>query len=930
MKAHEVLDWLKERVSASAHLHLDSRRLSAGDVFFACPGKSGDGRQHVDEALAQGAAAIVLQAQPGEPVPQTNGVPLLSVPDLSELLGEIAHCWYGMPSEAMTVVATTGTNGKTSVSQWIATALRHDGVPSGAIGTLGMVMPDGSALPGLLTTPDVLSLHRQLAALRAAGAQVVAIEASSIGIEQGRLDGVRIEVAAFTNLTHDHLDYHGTLEAYQDAKFRLFTRPEIRRAVINVDDAAGRALIEILNPAHVFTYSLVEGSTADFRAGDLHTGARGLVFNLLTGAGTAQIVTRVVGRHNISNMLLVAAVLSSLGWSTQRTARVLGELRPVAGRLQTVAWPGAREQAPLVVVDYAHTPDALERALEALRETAASRQGRLWCVFGCGGDRDRGKRPMMGRIAAQGADHALLTSDNPRSENPEQILQDIEIGMMGRRYQVEADRALAILAAVWRAESRDVVLIAGKGHETYQEINGQRQPFDDRVWAELALALRDGVTLETDTRRIQTDQLFLALRGERFDGHDYLETAQAAGAGAAIVERVRPEAKLRQLEVGDTRAALGKLGQAWRARFDLPVIAVTGSNGKTTTKEMIASILRAWQGEEAVLWTRGNLNNELGVPLTLLRLSAEHRAAVVELGMNHPGEIKVLASMAQPTVALVNNAQREHQEFMLSVQAVAQENGSVFAFLDKEGVAVHPGDDEFFSLWEDLSRHCRRLGFGLAVERGVHASDIRQLAQGSVFTLHLPDGEQGVVQLQVPGIHNVNNALAAAACAYAVGVPAHLICAGLENFTSVSGRMQVHSLPSGQTLIDDTYNANPDSVLAAIDVLAQVAGRKVLVLGDMGEVGEQGPLMHAEVGSYARKKGLDVLLTFGPSAELAAQAFGEAAEAFQDMELLIDRLAREREAHILVKGSRSMRMERAVQAMMAAPEQNAEGGHHVA
>lgn len=930
MKATALLSWLKEQVAPSAHLHLDSRSVASGDVFFACQGKGGDGRMHVGEAVARGAGAIVIQGQAGKTAADTGSIPVLHVPDLSELLGELAHEWYGRPSEAVTVVAITGTNGKTSVSQWIAAALRIDGVAGGAIGTLGMMMPDGSVQPGLLTTPDVLSLHRQLAALRAAGAEVVAMEASSIGIEQGRLDGVRIEVAAFTNLTHDHLDYHGTLEAYKQAKFRLFKRPEIRRAVINVDDAAGRELAASLKSELLSTYSLDEASSADFRAGDLHAGTRGLVFNLSTQSGKAQIVTRVVGRHNISNMLLVASVLSGLGWSTQRTARVLGELTPVSGRLQTVAWPGAKADAPLVVVDYAHTPDALERALEALRETAAGRRGRLWCVFGCGGDRDRAKRPMMGRIAARGADHALLTSDNPRSEDPAQILRDIEIGMMGRPYQVQPDRALAILAALWQAEANDVVLIAGKGHETYQEVHGQRQPFDDRVWAELALALRDGAQLESDTRRLSPGQLFLALRGERFDGHDYLEAAQAAGAGAAVVERAQAGAGLRQLEVGDTRAALGKLGQAWRARFKLPLIAVTGSNGKTTTKEMIASILRSWQGDEAVLWTQGNLNNDLGVPMTLLRLGAGHKAAVVELGMNHPGEIAGLAAMTQPTVALVNNAQREHQEFMRSVEAVAQENGSVFKALKADGIAVFPGDDAFTPLWDEMAGHCRSLRFGPAVQWGAHAGDVRQDALGCAFMLHLPDGEQTAVQLSVPGMHNVRNALAAAACAYAIGVPADAIRAGLESFASVQGRMQAHRLPGGRTLIDDSYNANPDSVLAAIDVLAEMPGSKVLVLGDMGEVGEQGPAMHAEVGAYARDKGLSALLAYGPMARLAAQAFGAAGESFDDIGRLAERLAQNAEAHVLVKGSRSMKMERVVQVMLTAGEANAEGGCHVA
>lgn len=929
MNAQALLTWLQARVAVTADLHLDSRRVASGDVFFACPGRATDGRLHVADAVARGAGAVIIQAEPGEALPDTGATPCLAVPELTHLLGDLAHEWYGRASEAMTVVAITGTNGKTSTSQWIASALRADGVPCGVIGTLGMVMPDGSLQSGMLTTPDVLTLHRQLAFLQQAGAEVVAIEASSIGIDQGRLDGVRVEVAAFTNLTHDHLDYHGTLQAYQQAKFRLFQRPELRHAVVNIDDAAGRELAASLAPELLSAYSLEDKQGVAFRAADIHAGARGLIFNLVTPGATAQIVTHVVGRHNISNMLLVAAVLSYLGWSVKRQARVLGELDPVDGRLQTVSWQGNSHDAPLVVVDYAHTPDALERALEALRETADGRQGRLICVFGCGGDRDRTKRPMMGRIASQAADQVLITSDNPRSEDPQAILRDIETGMMGRQYQVQVDRALAILDAVWQAQPADVVLIAGKGHETYQEVNGQRQSFDDRVWAELALALRSGARLESDTRRLQAGQLFLALSGERFDGHDYLETAAQAGACAALVEKTRPESGLRQLPVGDTRLALRKLGQAWRARFDLPLIAVTGSNGKTTTKEMIAAILRAWHGEDAVLWTQGNLNNDLGVPMTLLRLTAAHRAAVVELGMNHPGEIAGLADMAAPTVALVNNAQREHQEFMGTVEAVARENGSVFAALTPQGVAVFPQEDAYAALWAGMAAHCRVVPFGLQAGVGVYASAVEMNPLGSCLTLHLPDGAQQSFTLQAPGEHNVRNALAAAACAYAAGAPMQAICQGLEAFVPVGGRMQVHALASGLRLIDDTYNANPDSVLAAIDVLAGLPGRRLLVLGDMAEVGDDGPAMHAEVGAYAREKGLDALLTFGVASKEAAKAFGAAAQSFDDMSALIENLGQQPQANTLVKGSRSMRMERVVQALTT-EQGTGQGEHHAA
>jgi len=919
---HTLLDWLHGHVAASAHLHLDSRSVQNADVFFACAGGKTDGRQYIAHAVKNGAAAVVVQANEDQILPDL-GVPLLRVENLRDCLGELAHEWYGRVTDDLTVIAVTGTNGKTTTTQWLAAALNAQNVPCGVIGTLGCMLPDGSLQPGQLTTPDVLSLHRQLAAQHQAGAQMVALEASSIGIEQGRLDGVRIHTAAFTNLTHDHLDYHQSMQAYQAAKFRLFEREQLQHAVINVDDAAGRELAALLPAEKVSTYALSD-TQADFHASQIQTGAAGLNFTLTTPESRLPINSQIIGRHNVANLLLVAAVLSNLPKLNGQTglAARLANLQPVTGRMQIVPSPNA-ENTPLAVIDYAHTPDALARALQALRETADTRSGKLWCVFGCGGDRDRSKRPVMGRLAQQHADAVVLTSDNPRSENPQAILDDIQNGLSQPPHTVQIDRALAILHTLWQAQPQDVVLIAGKGHETYQEIAGQRQPFDDRDWAWLALALRGAATLQTDSRKLRPGELFLALSGENFDGHDYLQAAQTAGACAAIVNTHHASSTLRQIVVGDTRVALGKLGQAWRAQFGVdvtrPLIAVTGSNGKTTVKEMLASILRAWLGADAVLATTGNENNDLGVPLTLLNLRPTHRAAVVELGMNHPNEIAPLAAMAQPTVALVNNAQREHQEFLGSVDAVAQENASVFAALPVDGVAVFPGEDAYAPLWDSLTTHCPRVRFGWQAGDSVevYASNHHAGQDSQAFTLHVPSQQHAEIVLRVPGRHNVHNALAAAACAHAAGAPVQAIADGLAAFRAVAGRMQRHDWIDGCVLIDDTYNANPESVLAAIDVLAALPGRKQLVLGDMAEVGEQGAAMHAEVGAAARQKGVDSLLTLGSQARLAAQAFGQGALAFEDFDALIAYLLDpptqfDHPANILVKGSRFMLMERVV------------------
>ena len=428
--------------------------------------------------------------------------------------------------------------------------------------------------------------------------------------------------------------------------------------------------------------------------------------------------------------------------------------------------------------------------------------------------------------------------------------------------------------------------------------------------------------VHTDTRTLQPGDLFVALRGERFDAHTFIAQAAAQGASAVLCEAAGEAdaraASLPALIVPDSRRALGELAAGWRRQFDLPLIAVTGSNGKTTVTQMIASILRAHAGDDAHA-TQGNLNNDIGVPLTLLGLRAHHRIAVVELGMNHPGEIAHLAALAQPTVALVNNAQREHQEFMHTVQAVAEENGAVLQALPASGVAVYPQDDAYTALWDTLAADRPRSRF--ALDGGeVSAAVVVWHAGAWQFTLRTPQGTAPLV-LHIAGRHNVKNALAAAACALCAGVPLAAVAQGLQAFEPVRGRSRALALAGGQiTLVDDTYNANPDSVRAAIDVLAELPGPRLLVLGDMGEVGDQGPQFHAEVGAYAAQRGLEAVFTLGDLSLHAHRALGaQRGQHFADMAALQAAVAAvwRSTGSILVKGSRFMKMERVIETLQA-------------
>ena len=429
-------------------------------------------------------------------------------------------------------------------------------------------------------------------------------------------------------------------------------------------------------------------------------------------------------------------------------------------------------------------------------------------------------------------------------------------------------------------------------------------------------ALFSGVS--TDSRSLKEGDLFVALRGERFDGHDFLKAVAVARAAAAMVDsRYRGEYPMPALVVEDTRRSLGDLARYWRARFAPALVAVTGSNGKTTVKEMLAAILRRHAGDEAVLATRGNLNNDIGLPLTLLGLRHAHRWCAIELGMNHKGEIAYLAGIARPTVALVNNAQREHLEFMGSVEEVATENASVYGAPSDDGVAVINADDPHAAVFRSCAGKKRIVDFGL--EGGAVTGRYRLDRLSSEIRVNTPAGAADAM-LAIPGLHNVRNALAAAACGFAVGIDVQTIAEGLSAFRPYTGRLQVKKAAGGATVIDDSYNANPDSVRAAIDVLATSPAPTALVLGDMGEVGDHGPEFHREVGAYARSKGVSQLLAMGEATRHAVEAFGDGARHFDSVEELIPHV---KGNTVLVKGSRFMKMERVVAALTGTTE----GGH---
>lgn len=492
----QILERLERLGVKANNLCADSRAVAAGDVFVAYPGARADGRRFIADAVARQAAAVLWEKR-GHAWDGALKAPNLPVDDLQVLSGHIAHLVYGRPSEKLWMAGVTGTNGKTSVSQWIARAFELLGRRCAVVGTLGSGFP-GELAGSLNTTPDAITLHRQFAGYLAQGAQAAAMEVSSIGLDQGRVNGVHFDVAVFTNLTRDHLEYHGSMEAYGAAKEKLFRTPGLKTAVLNLDDMLGRKICRDLAGSGItrIGYTLHAGSvqpgSADMllAAEDIAPTPRGLRFVVVSPQGRAAIRAPLVGEFNVSNLLAVLGTLLASGVPLARAAGAIARLAPPSGRMQALGGEMGEKRAPLAVIDYAHTPDALEKALTALRATARARRGRLWCVFGCGGERDPGKRPLMGEVAARLADAVVLTSDNPRGEDPQAILADIARG--APIAQVIPDRAEAIRQALAGADACDVVLIAGKGHEPCQEIAGRRLPFSDVEHAAAALAARGG------------------------------------------------------------------------------------------------------------------------------------------------------------------------------------------------------------------------------------------------------------------------------------------------------------------------------------------------------------------------------------------------------------------------------------------------------
>jgi len=980
----------------------DSRKVQPGNMFAAIKGLMVDGHNYIGQAVAAGCSALLVNHGWQQYVSGDSKWPqvsIIEVEDTKTALGNIAANFYDHPDRQLTVIGITGTNGKTTTSFLLESLLKACGKRPGVIGTINYRYVDKQGkhieMEAPFTTPESPTLFALLRKMADENITDVVMEVSSHALAQSRLAGMAFDIGVFTNLSRDHLDFHTDMHHYFKSKRLLFTNylKPTGRVVLMLDDAVVQKpdnkpatgtnnnwaellhnelqslFLDRKNSQPIITCGL--SRNCDVHPQNFTGDINGIFSEIITPLGVLALKTPLVGEFNLRNMLCAIGVGIAHDEKPGCIKEGLEDIKTIPGRLERVLLNKPHKLCPAVFVDYAHTPDALEKVLNALLKL---KRGRLVCVFGCGGDRDPGKRILMGEVAGRLCDVVLATSDNPRSESPEMILAQIEEGLSRaelkkvtaakalskqeeRGYDIIVNRRMAIRTAIRFGRPEDIILISGKGHENYQISRAGKIFFDDRIEAEIQLQEKSGSPLlwkhewvqqvtggrllfpvetseifssiSTDTRTIKTGDLFVGLKGENFDGKTFAERAIEKGAAGLLINylpgqqeaALHFQASIPVILVPDTVFALGQLAGSLRRWYkNLQVVAITGSSGKTTVKEMTGAILSQ---NRHILKTEGNFNNLIGLPLTLFKLKPEHEIAVLEMGMNRPGEIARLTEIADPDVACIINVQEAHLEGLGDIWGVAKAKNELFAGLKPEAsVAVNLDDEIVSSLAEAITQE--KITFGCHPDAFVRATDIKSRAEeGMEYVLHIGD-EARQVTIKGLGKHNVTNSLAAAAMAHGCGSSIHEIADGLEIFRPYDKRARVEDLPSGIRVLNDCYNANPASMQAALETVLDLKKdhRAVAVLGDMLELGDKSDAAHSTLGRTVEKLGIDFLAAFGNQAEnvvasarkagmdaAAAHGFSSKKELASWLQKLLQDGRIKAGDWFLVKGSRGMRME---------------------
>ncbi len=915
----------------------DTRSLLPGNIFICVKGGSFDGHTAAAEMLEKGAAAVVCSHDLG------LGNRQIITPDTRKLYGLLAAAWFDHPEKRLILVGITGTNGKTTLASMISHILSFTGEKTGLIGTTGVfigekAVPRDDSTP---TTPKVSELYKLFREMADSGCKYCVMEVSSFALEQNRIGPAVYECAVFTNLTRDHLDYHKTMENYYLAKKRLFT-DHCRLALINTEDAYGERLYgEISCPK--LSYG-IKGGTSVYASYIKYSDSKAKFWFCQQGK-SYPFTLNMMGSYNISNASAAIAVCSSLGVPMEKITNAMSGFKGVRGRCEMI--PTGRDF--FIVCDYAHSPDALENMLPSIRENT---EGRLICLFGCGGDRDRTKRPLMARAAAKYADHLIVTSDNPRNEDPDDIIDEIMTGLEGSTVPCDriTDRRKAIFHAAAIARKGDVIVLAGKGHEDYQILAGNVHiHFDEReICAEALAALSStkmtvgeissvcggkcinipDITVEIDAKDIVSDSrsvkkgcLFAAYRGERFDGHSFVSSAVSDGAAAALTDHKINGCPC--IVVPDVTKAVLDIAAHYRRKFSPVLVGVTGSVGKTTTKEMIALALSS---EYKTYKTPANRNNEIGMPFSLLELAPEHEAAAIEMGMSHFGEIRRLSETCRPDICVITNIGWSHAENLGSSQeGILKAKLEILDGAAPSAPLIVSGDDPYLAPLKDKLTDRKVVICALENKNADFTAEDITVSDGKTSFTVVKNNIRGErVTLPCIGSHHILDCLFAFAAVYEAAELSDrkynekAAAQSLSHFEAEGLRQHMEDR-NGVLLIIDCYNAAPDSMKAALNVLCdtEAKGSRTAVLGDMLELGELSPALHKEVGKYAAQKGINKVICFGKNAEHIAAGAKEYAKGGTEVYYFADKadiikIIKEtvkRGDAVLFKASRGMHME---------------------
>ncbi|MBU1568529.1 MAG: UDP-N-acetylmuramoyl-L-alanyl-D-glutamate--2,6-diaminopimelate ligase [Proteobacteria bacterium] len=975
----------------------DSRSVTFGALFVALSGVVNDGHDFLEKAVESGCTALLCESgRVSENRLRALNVVVVEVSDTRLAYAAVAANYYHRPAEKLCCVGITGTNGKTTITYLLEEIFLQNGWNVGVVGTINnrYTLKSGAhkVLDTRFTTPEAFILQQVLREMVDAGVDHVIMEVSSHALDQARIGGITFEAAAFTNLSRDHLDYHPDMSAYLQAKTKLFSEYLKTKGIavlpVPKDESDSWSWLQPLHDLCKKTEKRIigwgENERAEVRLKSFQSGIDRTDLEIETPFGVQTLSSPLVGRFNVENILVVFGLCLAMQIDDKLICKALSSAIGAPGRLERIfvgsTW---NSRGPVVLVDYAHTPDALEKVLLTAK---ALPHRELFCVFGCGGDRDTGKRPLMGEVAARLCDVVVVTDDNPRTEDPDKIVAQAITGispllgevkdsrwleLRGQKehgYVAIRDRRSAIEQAIKAAGQEDIIVIAGKGHEKYQLTLQGKRFFDDRMEAEKALlswtaelvslavcgTLTHGVkgqgmlgSVYTDSRMRNRKGIFVALKGENHDAHDFLEQAVANGASCLVVEHV-PVALLgseaSMIIVADTQRALGDMAGFRRKMLssicDQRIIGITGSCGKTTVKEMAAAILaRKWPvgsdyPENCVRKTLGNFNNLIGMPLSLLPLSIDNRAVVLEMGMNRPGELLRLAEIADPDISCITNIHAAHIEGLGSIEGVARAKEELFAATKATATLIVNLDDPWVSQLIGKYQQ-KKMTFAVRGEKmktkpDFWASNIFFDTGGAItFTLHY-QLLTAAIHLFTAGEHNVANALAAAAIATAAGASLEEIAAGLGDYRPPAKRMEMLRSKFGFTILNDTYNANPASMAAGLKTLKQLAGNiAVAIIGDMRELGETSRPAHFAIGSLIAELKIEhvgIVGEFKNDVKLGALSAGfspERLRTFADKDGAVawikEMVAAKKlgkDDLILVKASRGLRFETIVEKLI--------------